>query len=112
MRTVSLVVLLVACGGSSTNGNPGSGSGNGTVIQWTLAAQSSPVVTTITAGTPVSWHNGDNVGHTVVPDNSPPPASASLAPGATSAAQTINTPGTYAYHCSIHPGMHGSLTVQ
>jgi len=115
MRIVSLVVLLVACGGSSTNGssgNPGSGSGNSTVIQWTLAAQTTPVVTTITAGTPVAWHNGDNTTHTVVPDNASPPTNVTLAPGATSASQTFSAPGTYTYHCSIHPGMHGSLTVQ
>src|SRR5262249_46160765 len=116
MRTVILLLLLVACGGSSTNGpsnNPGSGSGNNSaVVQWTFAAENTPVATTVAVGTQVTWHNGDNTTHTVVPDGTPPPANFTLGPGATSAVQTFSTPGTYAYHCSIHPTMRGSLTVQ
>ena len=109
MRAILVILLAAACGGSSMDN---SGSGNGTVIQWTLAAQSTPVQTTVTAGTPVSWHNGDSTQHNVVADGAPPPATLSLSPGATSAGQTFNTPGTYPYHCSIHPLMHGTLTVQ
>ena len=109
MRTIACLLLLAACGGSGGSG----GGSNGVTIQWTLAAQASAVVTTVDAGTPVQWHNGDGTTHTVQPDTAPPPnAIASIAPGATSAAQTITTPGTYHYHCSIHPGMHGTLIVQ
>jgi plastocyanin len=115
MRTIAILLILLAaaCGGSSMDSSgSGNGNGNGTVIQWTLAAQSAPVQTTVTAGTPVSWHNGDGILHNVVPDASPPPTAISLPGGATSTSQTFNDPGTFAYHCSIHPAMRGTLTVQ
>jgi len=115
MRTLALVLLVAACGGSDSNGpsgNPGTGTGAATVIQWTLAAQNTPVQTTVTAGTPVSWHSGDGITHTVFADGAPPPTSFTLPGGSTSTTQTITTPGTYPYHCTIHPLMHGTLTVQ
>ncbi len=118
-RIACLIVFAAACGGSSGSGNTGGGQnggggGSGAVtIQWTLAAESTPVTTTVDAGTPVQWHNADGTTHTVQPDAAPPPnAIASIAPGTTSAAQTITAPGTYHYHCSIHPAMHGTLIVQ
>ncbi|HYS09730.1 MAG TPA: plastocyanin/azurin family copper-binding protein [Myxococcales bacterium] len=114
MRILGLILLVLAgCGGSDSNNAPDNpGTGNGTVIQWTFAAQSAPVQTTVAAGTPVSWHNGDGVLHNVVPDGTPPPVSVTLPGGATSETQTFSAPGTFAYHCSIHPAMRGTLTVQ
>ena len=120
MRRIALLALLLACGGTSgqgTGGGPGGGgtppSGTPVTINWTLAAQTSTVVTTLAAGSPVQWHNGDTTTHTIQPDSAPPPnVIASINPGATSAQQTIATPGTYHYHCAIHPAMHGTLIVQ
>jgi plastocyanin len=120
-RTLMLLLLAaVACGGSYESGTTGGGgnqvgldTGQGVAIQWTLAAQNAPVTTTVAAGTAVRWHNGDGTTHTVEPDSSPPPSRiASIGGGATSATQTIMTPGTYHYHCAIHPAMHGTLIVQ
>jgi plastocyanin len=71
------------------------------------------VSTTVAAGTPIRWHNGDGTTHTVEPDTAPPPSSiASIGPGGTTATQTIMAPGTYHYHCAIHPSMKGTLIVQ
>jgi len=120
MRRIALFALLAACGGSYGTGNTGGGNqignadaGNAVTINWTLGAESSPVTTTISAGTPVRWHNGDGTTHTVQADANPPPSEIpSIGPGATSAEQTITAPGTYHYHCAIHPGMHGTLIVQ
>ena len=114
---VTSLLLAAACGGSSSDGaQPGAGGGTDggstVVIQWSLAAQSTPVHTTVAAGTAVSWHGADSTAHTVNPDGNPPPTAFGLAAGGTSAPQTFNTPGTYNYHCSIHPGMHGTLVVQ
>lgn len=118
MRGMLLLVLLAACGGYAPGGTGGGiqgGSADGTAvtIQWTLAAESTPVTTTIPAGTTVRWHNGDSTTHTVEPDTTPPPdAVPTIGPGATTATQTLSTPGTYHYHCSIHPAMRGILIVQ
>jgi plastocyanin len=114
MRRIALLALLLACGGTSgqaTGGGPGGGTP--VTINWTLAAQTTTVVTALAAGTPVQWHNGDTTTHTIQPDTAPPPnAIAFINPAATSAQQTITTPGTYHYHCAIHPAMHGTLIVQ
>lgn len=82
-----------------------------TTIEWTLNAQSMPVTTTVSAGTPVRWHASDTT-HSIVADNAPPPDSVTITGGTTSAPQTITAKGTYPYHCGIHPGMHGTLIVQ
>ena len=80
-------------------------------IEWNLGAQTTPVSTTIAAGTPVRWHAADT-SHTVTPDTTPPPAAVAVGQGATTATQTITTKGTYHYHCTIHPAMTGTLIVQ
>ena len=111
MRAVVLITLFVAaCGGSSDGaGNAGA---NVVTIGWSLAAQSNPVTTTVAAGTPIRWQSTDGVAHTVTPEANPPPNAVSVSGGGVTATQTVMAPGSYPYHCSIHPGMHGTLIVQ
>ena len=82
-------------------------------IDWGFAAETTTVSTTVTSGTQVQWHNTDGT-HSIVPDSAPPPSSAGPAgSGATFGTQAITAaPGTYTYHCGIHPSMHGQLVVQ
>ena len=63
---------------------------------------------TIKAGTTVTWANNDSVSHTIVGDGINSPV---LAQGE-SYSQTFNTAGTINYHCSIHPSMTGTITVE
>ena len=66
---------------------------------------------TITAGSKVTWTNQQGgVPHTVVSDSGSF-SSPLLSDGATYSV-TLNTPGTYTYHCSIHPFMTGTITVK
>ncbi len=60
-------------------------------------------------GTTVLWSNNDGMAHTVTSDTGYF-ASGTLNPGATYS-YTFNTPGTYTYHCSIHPQMVGTIIV-
>jgi plastocyanin len=115
------LVTAVADGTATITASAGGATGTATVtvgtvpaattIEWNLGAETSPVTTTVAAGTPVRWHASDT-SHTVVADSTPPPDSVAVNQGTTTAAQTITAKGTYHYHCSIHPNMKGTLAVQ
>jgi plastocyanin len=68
-----------------------------------------PDVLKVKVGAKVTWTNDDTVAHTVTADTNSF-ASGNLQPGG-SFSFTFTRPGTYAYHCSIHPSMHGSVVV-
>ena len=63
----------------------------------------------VKAGTKVTWTNSDSVSHTVT-GNSGTFGSGTVAPGNTFSF-TFNTPGTYSYHCKIHPSMTATVVV-
>jgi plastocyanin len=72
-----------------------------------------PSSVTIKTGTVVTWVNQDAVSHTIASDNSSSVAfSSDLLPTGASYNVTFTTPGTYTYHCSIHPSMTGTIIVQ
>jgi plastocyanin len=70
----------------------------------------SPASITVTTGDTVTWTNSDAQAHTATADG----ASFDTGPitNGNSATVTFSTAGTFAYHCSIHPQMTGSVTVQ
>ena len=71
----------------------------------------SPANITVKKGTTVTWTNKDSVTHTVVEtDSKTGPKSENLDQGK-SYSFTYDTAGSYAYHCSIHPNMTGTVTV-
>lgn len=63
---------------------------------------------TIKSGTTVVWTNKDSTAHTVTGDSF---SSGQIQPGE-SFQFAFSTPGTYNYHCSIHPSMTGKIIVQ
>jgi plastocyanin len=67
----------------------------------------------IEVGDTVVWHNLDGVDHTITPDNAADFAGsgAAVPAGGTFASAPFDTPGTYAYHCDIHPEMKGTIEV-
>jgi plastocyanin len=132
---LALSVFAVACGSStsttttagaattttgvsaSTTGSTSGGSTSSTQGGSTGGAQVTikgfafdPTSVTIKVGESVTWTNQDSTDHTVVADNGEF-KSASLANGATFSF-TFSKAGTYPYHCSIHPTMKGTVTVQ
>ena len=72
----------------------------------------SPAVITVTAGTVVTWTNLGSYAHTTTSDvgSLDPWDSGSLSTNGTFT-RTFNTPGTYGYHCTIHPTMQGTVVV-
>ena len=71
--------------------------------------QFNPGVTTVPAGTAVTWTNNDDDAHSVVANNKAF-RSSPLDTG-DSYTFTFSTPGTYAYHCGLHPQMVGKVVV-
>lgn len=62
----------------------------------------------ITVGTTVTWTNNDSLTHTVTGGGFD---AGNLAPGA-GGSVTFSSPGSFAYHCAIHPNMVGTVNVQ
>jgi plastocyanin len=130
---VVLAAALAGCGGSGepaagtsstapSGGGAGASGGNaGTVTTHLLSF--GPTTVTVRAGTTVTWHDGDAIGHTVTtgayqiggdglrtsekPDGR---LDMPLAQG-TDVRFTFAKPGTYTYFCSIHKGMNGTVVV-
>jgi plastocyanin len=66
--------------------------------------------TTVTVGQKVAWKNNQGTTHTSTADGGLW-NTGNIAAGATSAPITMNTAGTFPYHCIIHTSMTGSLVV-
>jgi plastocyanin len=64
----------------------------------------------VAVGTAVTWTNRDGFAHTVKADTAP--FASDLLNQNAGFTQTFDTPGTYSYHCTIHPFMKGEVTVQ
>lgn len=69
-----------------------------------------PATLTVTAGTTVMWTNQDTVSHTTTSDTGGVWNSGIMGKGG-SFSFTFAKAGTFAYHCDIHPAMHGTITV-
>jgi plastocyanin len=130
VRTTLLAVVAAAalpfasCGGGGGGGvtNPpppsggGGGGGGAADVTITIIAENgnmsfSPNPATVNAGQRVAWRNSAAAIHTAT-QNGGSFDTGSIDGGATSAAVVMPTAGTFAYHCSLHPAMVGTLTVR
>lgn len=122
---VALAIALTACG----NGPPevAAGGGGGPVVgkagpsglgtpaakvTGTSANQFSPGTISVTTGQVIQWTvASDSSPHNVTFDsNGDLTSPGSIGPGETWQVE-FTVPGTYAYHCTIHDGMNGQITV-
>jgi len=69
-----------------------------------------PQDVTINVGESVTWINRDPVGHTATSDAQGVFDTGVIAPGGNKTV-SFAVAGTYAYHCSIHPTLKGTVTV-
>lgn len=69
----------------------------------------SPSTATITQGRSVCWQNAGSVGHTVT-SNDGTSFNSSLPPHRIFV-HAFPTAGSFPYHCMIHAGMNGTITV-
>jgi plastocyanin len=68
-----------------------------------------PPSLTVKVGTTVKWTNQDSAPHTVASDGGDW-ESGQLSQG-NSFTRTFDQAGTFAYHCSVHPAMKGTVVV-
>jgi plastocyanin len=101
----------VGCGSSSPSAPTVSADVTITMVADRGNQSYSPNPTTMRVGQTVAWKNGDSTAHTATQDASRFD-SGTISAGATSAPLTMSAAGTFTYHCTIHPGMVGSLVVQ
>ena len=94
-------------GGSSQPKSSAGGSGSVSIANFKF----SPASLTVTKGTKVTVTNKDSTAHTFTADNGKSFDTGDIDPN-NSANVTAPAPGTYKYHCSIHPFMHGTLIVK
>jgi plastocyanin len=112
IRWVCAFALVAAsCGATSLVGMTAAGASGSaalTVKDFTF----SPATLTVPVGTTVTVTNGGATTHTWTSDSGSAQVwnSGDINPGA-SFSVTFNTPGTFGYHCNIHPFMTGRIVV-
>jgi plastocyanin len=110
--------LAVACGSSGSPTSPMSSPGTGNSMTVSIVRGATNLTTTayspnpepIAAGDMITWTNNDVTTHTSTSDDGSW-GSGNIAPGGTFS-RTFPSAGTFTYHCAIHPGMVGVVTVR
>jgi plastocyanin len=134
LALVALAVVAAGCGGGDDDdGDSGNGGGNAPAAEEPAAPTAedggggsggtgpgtqvsmkdikfNPGTVTIKAGGKVTWTNDDSVGHDVTADDFESGSPGGIDGGSTFS-HIFKKPGTYAYVCSVHPGMKGSVKV-
>ena len=111
----SALAFAVACGSSSSTPTTPTPQG-ATAVSIVTNARTltttayAPNPVTISAGTMVTWTNNDTIAHNTTSDTGVF-SSGSMAAGA-QYSYTFANKGTFPYHCTIHPGMVGTVVVQ
>jgi plastocyanin len=70
-----------------------------------------PASVTVKVGSTVTWTNGDHDAHTVTSQDSGGPLQSATINNGETYQHTFTKPGRYAYRCSIHPFMTGTVVV-
>jgi plastocyanin len=110
--TTTAASTATGSGGRGAYGGRPTTSGAGTPAGGTAVAIDnfafSPATLKARVGQQVTWTNRQNVAHTVTANagtfNHPMPSGATFS-------FTFTTAGTFAYHCTIHPSMRGTIVV-
>ena len=125
IAAAATLLTLVACGASGATTSitrnhqaaavrVATGSASSAAVRTTSVTISNfafhPAAVTVKAGSTVTWTQEDTDVHTVHIGGAGGFTSPTLQKGQTFS-HTFKSPGTYAYICSIHPFMHGTVIV-
>jgi plastocyanin len=111
LLAAALALAGAACGSSSPSAPTVSADVTISVLGDRTDQSYSPNPTPMRVGQTVAWKNNDTTTHDATQDASRF-QTGTINAGATSTPQTMSTAGTFTYHCTIHPGMIGTLIVQ
>lgn len=92
---------------ATTQGMPGSAATAITIKDFAFGA---PI--TVSPGATVTVTNEDTAAHTVTADQGQAFDAKIKGGGGTATFTAPSKPGSYAFHCTYHPDMHGTLTVK
>jgi plastocyanin len=115
-----LVSALASCGGGDTTTTPPPPQCATNTFCMTISNTFLPLTMTVAVGSTVSFENDAGTLHNVTWDTQAGRTAAAAGDGAGDIAdfttgthtRVFNTAGTFGFHCTIHPGMNGTLTVQ
>jgi len=108
---VSVAVATAGCGGGGHDATASAPSG-GTPSSISIRDfKFSPDTISVPSGARVGVTNSDSAPHSVTADDGKSFDSGTIQSGASGSIQAPG-PGSYAYHCTIHPFMTGTLVVK
>jgi len=104
---LALIALVITRAVEGPSTATAASSGKGIVIR---NFAFTPRTLTVAPGTRLQVTNADGTQHTFTADNGA--FATGVLGGGRHAVVTVNTAGTYRYHCDIHPNMTGTLVVR
>jgi plastocyanin len=111
VTAAAIALSVAACGSSSSTSPTTAADVTISMVADNGANSFSPNPSTAKVGQTVAWKNNDTIAHDATQDQSKF-GTGTVNAGATSAPITMSAAGTFTYHCTIHPGMIGTITVQ
>ncbi|MFL5842964.1 MAG: cupredoxin family copper-binding protein [Thermoleophilaceae bacterium] len=112
-------IVLAGCGGGSSSNSsakasgasPQPASGGSSSAVKISNFKFAPASLTVKSGARLTVTNNDSTAHTATANDGHSFDTGTVNQGA-SRTITVSKPGSYPYHCSIHPFMHGTLVVK
>ena len=105
----AMIIFLNSCKKSDSTSTTGGGGSDANMVS-IQSMSFQPASITVAIGSKITWTNMDATTHTVTSDDGTSFNSGNISPQG-SYSFTATQTGIYAYHCTIHPDMHGTLTV-
>ena len=107
----AVLLTATACGSSgSSNGSSAGGSGGSSADTITIKDFKYTTPASVAPGAKINVTNEDSAAHTVTADSGD--AFDDQANTGTSSFTAPSQPGSYPFHCTFHPEMHGTLVVK
>jgi plastocyanin len=107
---ITALVLVAGCGGGGTTSTSGRTAPSGAAQITMKNIAFTPADVTVKVGQTVTWTNEDSAQHDVVANDGT--FKSDLLSKGQSFSFTFTKAGSFAFYCSIHPQMKGTITVQ